>query len=69
MPVVAGPPQGHGPSTFDKSEYILLTSSGSKLTLVFLFLVKMGAMMGTCMAKFLISGGNTIRLTIFQPLE
>jgi hypothetical protein len=22
MPVVAGPPQGHGPSTFDKSEFL-----------------------------------------------
>lgn len=22
MPVVAGPPQGHGPSTFDKSELL-----------------------------------------------
>jgi hypothetical protein len=26
MPVVAGPPQGHGPSTFDKSELSLLDS-------------------------------------------
>ena len=50
MPVVAGPPQAHGPSTFEKSEhYELYAPYNLRLRANGIFLVKMGAMMGTCM--------------------
>lgn len=57
MPVVAGPPQAHGPSTFEKSEHYELTIRTRIICVEAngIFSVKMGAMMGTCMSIRMLS--------------
>lgn len=56
MPVVAGPPQAHGPSTFDKSEFNFGALRRSSKLMANWFAVKMGALMGSSMSILVFVG-------------